>query len=129
MNLYMAEILSQDRNKPQGWTTSVHCSYYAVFQYMKYLLAEKSNPPLSYEEQNSHEGESSHQFIMEEIKARIESSQSFTVARKIRDRIKNLQHSRVEADYRDKVFSIEEALYCKDEAIGIITNLKNSFSA
>ena len=123
MNLYMANKLSQDRDTPQGWSTSVHCSYYAVFQYMKYLLAEKAEPIITYDEQNAHEGDSSHKFILEEIKTRIAAS-SFNEARRIRDRINNLKHSRVEADYRDKVFTIEEALQCKAEADGIIKNLK-----
>lgn len=128
MNLYMAEKLSQDSNTQQGWTTSVHCSYYAVLQYMKYLLAEKATPAISYDEQNAHEGESSHKFILEEVKNRI-ASKSLNEARRIRDRINNLKHSRVEADYRDKIFTIEEALQCKEEADGIIKNLKHYFSA
>lgn len=127
MNLYMAEKLSQDRDTPQGWTTSVHCSYYAVFQYMKYLLAEKATPPISYEAQNSHQGESSHEFIIEKIKSKI-ADRSIDSARKIRDRIRNLKHHRVEADYLQKVFTNEEALDCKQEADGIMTNLRTYFN-
>lgn len=128
MNIHMAGKLSQDNGTQQGWTTSVHCSYYAVFQYMKYLLAEKATPAVSYDEQNAHDGEGSHKFILEAIKTRI-ASKSLNEARRIRDRINNLKHSRVEADYRDKIFTIEEALQCKEEADGIIKNLKHYFSA
>ena len=89
LNLRVAHILSQDQNNNDGWTTSIHCSYYAVFQYMKYLLAEKVNNPITYEEQNNQKGDS-HKFILTEIKNRIESSDT---ARKIRDRVLNLQHA------------------------------------
>lgn len=125
LNLRVAHILSQDQNNNDGWTTSIHCSYYAVFQYMKYLLAEKVNNPITYEEQNNQKGDS-HKFILTEIKNRIESSDT---ARKIRDRVLNLQQQRVEADYKPKIFSQEEALTCKSEADAIIKNLKTLFRA
>lgn len=125
MNLGMAKALSQAPDNPAGWTTSVHCSYYAVFQYMKYLLAEKANLRIPYEEQNR-SGEGSHQYILDEIKNRIDNNNT---ARRIRDRILNLRQHRIEADYRPKVFTQEEALECNQEAETIIKNLKTLISA
>ena len=125
LNLSVAHVLSQDRNNKDGWTTSIHCSYYAVFQYMKYLLAEKVINPISYEDQNKQKGDS-HKFILTEIKNRIGSSDT---ARKIRDRILNLQQHRVDADYKPKIFTQAEALTCKSEADAIIKNLKTLFRA
>lgn len=126
MNLDMAHTLSQDRNKPQGWTTSVHCSYYAVFQYMKYLLAEKAESPISYESQDAHTGEDSHKFILEEIKNRIASRNT---ARNIGERIKVLRHQRVLADYKDHIFDQADSLSCLSEADAIIRNLKKLLCA
>ena len=125
MNLRMARVLSQNADTPEGWTTSVHCSYYAVFQHMKYLLAEKADSRIPYELQNSL-GESSHNYILEEIKNRIKN---VNTARKIRERIVNLRQHRIEADYRSKVFEQDEALECKQEADAIIENLSKLISA
>ncbi len=125
MNLNMAHILSQDSGQPDGWTTSVHCSYYAVFQYMKYLLAEKAKSPVSYDIQDSH-GEDSHKYILEEVKNRIGSIQN---ARSIAERVRNLRQQRVLADYKNKRFDQAESLGCKDEADAIIRNLTKLLSA
>lgn len=121
----MARLLSQDQKNSDGWTTSVHCSYYAVFQYMKYLLAEKAAIPISYEDQDNQD-EDSHKYITNEIKDRINN---INTARAIRDRILNLKHRRVEADYKPKIFTQEEALDCQMEADAIINNLKRLFRA
>lgn len=120
MNLNMADVLSQDKNQPDGWTTSIHCSYYAVFQYMKYLLAEKVDSPISYSAQDAHTGEDSHKYILEEIKNRISNS---TNARKLGERVRNLRQQRVLADYKDHVFNQAESLDCHNEADAIIRNL------
>ena len=43
-NLASSQLLINNRH----YTASVHCSYYAVFQYMKYMLAHTNNRPVSY---------------------------------------------------------------------------------
>lgn len=125
LSLAVAEFLSQTPEK-SGWTASIHCSYYAVFQYMKYLLAEKAQPTIPYARQDSHSGTDSHTYVLLEIKNRIKNAND---ARKIADRVKNLKHFRIEADYHQTVFSQAEALGCKSEADGIIRNLTNLLSA
>ena len=126
MNLVMAYTLSQDAIRQEGWTTSVHCSYYAVFQYMKYLLAEKAESPISYSSQDAHTGEDSHKYILQEIQNRITSR---ATARNIGERIKNLRHQRVLADYKNYVFNQADSLGCFSEADAIIKNLKTLFRA
>lgn len=126
MNLKMAHILSQDRNVSEGWTTSIHCSYYAVFQYMKYILAEKSAEQISYDEQNSHSGEDSHKYILNRIKNRINNVND---ARDISDSVKNLKQLRKLADYQTKTVTQEESLDCKAKAEAIITKLANLFKS
>lgn len=93
---------------------------------MKYLLAEKSDSPISYDTQLSAGGESSHKYILDEIRNRINAPSN---ERRISERIKNLKQSRILADYTDRTFSQDESLECLDEANGIIKNLKNLFSA
>ena len=54
-------------------TVSVHCSYYAVLMYMKYILAQTDRQPLSYEEQDeAANGKGSHEYVIEQIKRRID---------------------------------------------------------
>lgn len=106
LNLRMARVLSQDKDHRDGWNTSIHCSYYAVFQYMKYLLAEKAKTRISYNDQDKQQ-ESSHKYILEEIKNRIKNSNN---ARRIRDRILNLRQHRIAADYHPQIPTQEVAL-------------------
>ena len=56
-------------------TQSVHCSYYAVLQRMKYILAHLAKNPIPYDKQNP-DDKSSHEKILEEIKNRIDSKRS-----------------------------------------------------
>lgn len=93
---------------------------------MKYLLAEKSQNPLSYDEQMRNCGESSHKYILDEIRHRLTNP---TNERSIKERVTNLKNFRILADYTDMKFSQEESLECFAEADGIIRNLKTLFNA
>lgn len=126
MSLHMAEILSTDSENQAGWTTCIHCSYYAVFQYMKYILAEKASSPISYENQDAHTGESSHKYILNEIRNRIRNSSD---ARSLVERVKNLRQQRVKADYSSMAFTQEESVGAKDEAKEIIKTIRRLFRA
>ena len=53
-----------------GYNSSIHCSYYALLQYMKYKLATFKKNPLPYEKQDKKD-ESSHDYLLKEIKNRI----------------------------------------------------------
>lgn len=125
MNLSVAEALSQDRDSAK-WTASIHCSYYAVFQYMKYLLAMKAENPITYEVQDAHKGEDSHTYILDEIKNRITSS---TEERNVTQTIRLLRKSRKLADYTDKIFTQDEALDCKSQADNVVRKLYRLFSS
>ena len=54
-------------------TQSVHCSYYAVLQMMKYILAHVKVRPIPYDKQDSKDGKS-HEKLLMEIKNRINDS-------------------------------------------------------
>jgi len=121
-NLNSAQLLINNKQ----YTTSVHCSYYAVFQNMKYmLLANTTNNPLSLASQESHPGEPSHEYILLEIKKRLNIS--FQEERKFTDEVRYLKKERVDADYKLRDFSDLESLNCIDKAKGVITKLKTYF--
>ncbi len=112
-------------------TASIHCSYYAVLQYMKYMLAKTDKDPIPYTKQvaetdsSSHQFlSSSHQFLIEEIQNRISNKD---LRRQFNDGIRVLKRARIEADYTEKEFSLELGLMCKQNAQGLITKLKTNF--
>ena len=106
-------------------TSSVHCSYYAVFQYMKYILAKTNRNPVSYEEQKKITNrEDSHEYIVKEIKNRINNPSK---ARDFLQATRVLKNNRKEADYELKAFSQDESLTCIDDAKGLIMKLKTYF--
>ncbi len=61
-----------DANDASICFASIHCSYYAVFQYMKYILAHLVTRPYTYEQQDSNEKSGSHERILLEIQNRLE---------------------------------------------------------
>lgn len=106
-------------------TQSVHCSYYAVFQFMKYFLAHNSRDPLSYEQQNrlSSKNKLSHEVILEEVKNRLNLRPS--ELKKVTESIRDLKQARMRADYSTETFSEDEALNRKAQAESLISKLKN----
>lgn len=118
-NLEAAQILLNNKQA----TESVHCSYYAVLQYMKYMLATTDNAPIPYEKQGS-AIDNSHQFLITEIQNRIHNVE---LKRQFNDGIRVLKRERVAADYTSKTFTTDEGLGCKHSADGLITKLKTNF--
>ena len=120
-NIQSAQILIDKKQ----YTSSVHCSYYAVFQYMKYMLANTDKNPITLANQDAHKGDSSHEYILIEIKNRISASPQ--LVRTFTETVRLLKNERVEADYHQKEFDDIEGLTCKNRAEGLIANLKNFF--
>ena len=122
LNVAGALINKQEEN---SCTASIHCSYYAVLQYMKYILAHTDKEPLSYEEQDEQsKGKSSHEYIIVQIKQRIDrpkAAQEFVQA------LRELRDMRIDADYSSRQFTVEESLECKQQAEGLIATLKTYF--
>ena len=116
-----AQILINNKQ----FTSSVHCSYYAVFQYMKYVLAKTSVNPINLATQDAHKGDSSHEYILMEIKNRISARPQ--AIRTFTDTVRILKRDRVDADYHQKEFSDTESITCRDHANTLITNLKTYF--
>lgn len=110
----------------KSYNSSIHCSYYAVLQYMKYMLAQIDNQSLSYRQQESltANGKDSHELLIIEIKSRIKS---FSNARNFSEGIRVLKSNRRDADYGQRLFSEIDSLACVDDARGLISKLKTYF--
>ncbi|PNE23909.1 hypothetical protein BHU16_10080, partial [Tannerella sp. oral taxon 808] len=110
-----------NKQEEKYYTASIHHAYYAVFQYMKYVLAHTDMQPLSYEEQTEKSGgKGSHKYLINQIKQRINNSKK---ARKFVQAVRELKEARVDADYRIRQFTQEESLACKQQAEELITKL------
>lgn len=124
LNVAGALINKQEEN---SCTASIHCSYYAVLQYMKYTLAHTDKEPLSYEEQDEQsKGKSSHEYIIVQIKQRIDRHRP-KAAQEFAQTVRELKDMRIDADYSSRQFTVEESLECKQQAEGLIAKLKTYF--
>lgn len=112
-----------DLRKSFGYNSSIHCSYYAVLQYMKYMLAHTNKMPLSYAQQDS-SNQSSHEFILTEIVNRMKG---YNESREFTHLFRLLKKLRVDADYTIKDFTEYESLKCKENAIIAIDKLIRNF--
>lgn len=110
-----------DAHETYGYNSSIHCSYYALLQYMKYKLATYSNNPLEYKEQ-AKKGSSSHDFILQEIEVRINNPVNERTFSRVFYR---LNRQRILADYRQKDFTEKESRKCKKDAEEAIKKLNH----
>lgn len=123
-NLRAAQLLINSKEE-QYCTASIHCSYYAVFQYMKYMLAHMDENPISYKTQSKKtKGKGSHEYIIGQIQQRIPEQYD---KRDFAQDIRVLKNDRVAADYKTRLFDIEESLECNQRADILITKLKTYF--
>ena len=125
-NLEAAETLI-NKQEEKYYTASIHHAYYAVFQYIIYVLANTDTEPLSYEEQTAQaKGKKggSHDFVIKQIRQRIGDKET---ARNFAQDVFTLKKKRIDADYSTRQFTLEESLACKQKAEELITELKMYF--
>lgn len=106
-----------------GYNSSIHCSYYATLQYMKYVLANTNKRCIPYSNQDDY-GRDSHNHILTEIVNRIDNSRN---GRFFREDVKLLKSERKDADYTQRDFTQDESLECIKMAKGIISKLNQYF--
>lgn len=125
-NLYVAQKII-DKKDEDCCFVSIHCSYYAVLQFMKYLLAHVKKDPISYQEQELHSANgSSHENILLEITKRM--GQNRQVERKFLQSFNYLRNKRKLADYTTTKFTVEQCAEIKGKADGLFSNLKSYFN-
>lgn len=105
---------------------SIHCSYYAVLQYMKFILHNLKNAPVSYDTQKEKGGQSSHDYIYGEIVNRLTHC-NLNDLRNYKNGFTSIKKHRVEADYSTKTFQLEDCLTCKQCAERLISFLRSQF--
>jgi len=105
------------------YTESVHCSYYAVLQYMKYVLAFVHQNSIPYQDQDLKD-KGSHEFILGEIQNRIANAK---LSKGIAEEVRLLKANRASADYELMEFTDIESLECLQTANSIKTKLNTAF--
>ena len=114
-----------DANDASICFASIHCSYYAVFQYMKYILAHLKVRPYTYEQQDSNEKSASHERILSEIQNRLEMKREDESDFKYSFNF--LKKQRQLADYSTTPFTVEECIDAKDLAVRLHSTLDSQF--
>lgn len=117
-NLEAAKILNDNRK----FTSSVHCSYYAILQMMKYALSEKCK--ISYEKQNEKREQDSHLYIRNEILYQLSDPTAKALIKRKFDAARTLRRK---ADYLEDKIEDEDSLGMYDEAKILINKLKYEF--
>ena len=114
-----------DANDTSICFASIHCSYYAVFQYMKYILAHLVTRPYTYEQQNLSEKSASHERILLEIKNRLslrpEDESNFKYS------FDWLKKQRQLADYTNATFTVEQCIDIRNLAVRLRSTLDSQF--
>lgn len=113
-------------NTQQHPNESVHCSYYAVYQYMVYLLNAVKVNPITYEAQKeSTRDQDSHNYVLDAISNRMQAP--LREERRFKEGVRNLKQARVQADYEVEAITVDESLRYKQLADGLIAKLKQYF--
>lgn len=115
-----------DGNDETYCFASVHCSYYAVLQFMKYLLANVKVNPISYVDQDTYSDSDSHERILNEVRNRM--GQNSRVERSFLQTFNQLRRQRKLADYTTQRFTVLECIEIRDTANGLIKNLTSYFN-
>lgn len=102
--------------------SSVHCSYYAVLQIMKYALNEKCH--ISYEKQNEPKDKDSHIYIRDEILYQLRSIQTKESIKRSFDAAKALRRK---ADYLEDEIEDVDSLGMYEQADALIKKIKKEF--
>ena len=117
-----------DANDASICFASIHCSYYAVFQFMKYLLANLKRGDISYDKQKEIcGGADSHDTILSKIRGEL-PGKNFRKERQLVEDIRLLKNVRVSADYTLEPFSVLDCIEIKQEAEAIIKKLQSLFN-
>ena len=115
-----------DGNDETYCFASVHCSYYAVLQFMKYLLANVKVNPIPYVDQDAYSDSDSHERILKEVRNRM--GQNPKVERSFLQTFNQLRKQIKLADYTTQRYTVLECIEIRDKADGLIKNLTSYFN-
>ena len=106
------------------FTESVHLYYYSVLQMIKFKLAHLLKNALSYEKQAEKidlNNASTHDWLFSEIKMQLANPKERTT---FHQDFVFLKKERVDADYNERTFDVEEALECQEIAERLLNKIK-----
>lgn len=122
-------MISAELLKREGYhASSVHCSYYGLFQKMKYTM--KTYLDISYDEydRNSKEGSyGSHAYLINLLCEEYKKIKSPKEANNINRRLYDLKTQRETADYDNVVITQDKSEDAYDMATKLIYEIKQTF--
>ena len=120
-----AILINEDKYAP-----SVHCSYYSVFQLMKYLYVQ--NKKISYENLNQSiisDKRNTHKYLIEEFCLHLQSDSRCKLnkfqVRDLKKDIQDLKQFRLESDYDDIEINHKKSTQALGLSESILKRLKN----
>lgn len=120
-----ALLIEEDKFAP-----SVHCSYYSVFQLMKYLYVQIKK--ISYENLNQNiitDKRNTHKYLIDEFCLHLQSDTSCKLntfeVRELKNDIKDLKQFRLESDYDDIEINYKKSTQALSLSESILKRLKN----
>ena len=125
-NLQAASLLIENN----CFAPSVHCSYYSVFQLIKYKYVRLKEITYSVLSQNSFaDKRNSHKYLIDEFCLHLQSDStkkmSIFEVRSLKRDIEDLKHFRNESDYDDIEINISKSTKALNLSESIIKRVKN----
>lgn len=118
-NLGISLINSQDNYKN---TQSIHCLYYSVLQMMIYKLANLRYGAVPYSQQEEQsKNSSSHEWLLTKIRNEFKTGQEKA---KFSENFRKLKSDRKDADYGERLFTLEDATDCRAKTELLLDSLR-----
>ncbi len=110
----------------QGYyNSSVHCSYYALFQYMMYILNSQGFCPYAEQDAKTN-AQGSHNTILKELRGHI--IEDLALSRDVVNSFRFLKKKRAVADYKETQVEQGEAREDLQRVCDMINKLKQHFN-
>ncbi len=101
------------------YSTSIHCSYYSVFQLMLWIENTIGPEAARPQKEDRKKKEGSHQILIHFFMAEISKILGYGKSKNFGDRIYRLKRKRIQADYKSRRFSKKEAYRSKSDALNL----------
>lgn len=125
-NYKAAKLLSKDSNGM--YSSSIHCAYYACFQFVKHILNKKCYISYHQQEKNAQNSNiGSHNYIINEMRNDLSNKKEDDVYDIFDDNITELKRLRKKADYDNVIISPEEAKEAVNMADKTLETLKGVY--
>lgn len=125
-NYKAAKLLSNDSNKM--YSASIHCAYYACFQFIKHILDRKCYISYCRQEENAKSSNiGTHNYIIDEIRNDLINKKEDDAYDTFDENITELKRLRKIADYASSIISPKTAKDAVDMADETLKTLKGVY--